>query len=156
MVNMADDVTDEQEEKPADADFFVPLPNGHKVWFKDFERGQLFMLQRAGKLMRRKLQAVLDGGGPEEEKNLAFWELMQMGNQQMWDAIDSRVVNKPDIEVYQTAFIAGEIDDMWPHLVLRRGEPDTHIDDDTEEVTPQAGPRRPAKRAANAKRTQVK
>jgi hypothetical protein len=152
MVNMSDDVIDENSGKPQGADFFVALPDGHKVWFKDFSTGQRLMLIRANDLTSADRERITRGPGTDSEKYDALTKLSLKADKRLWDAIDSRVVNPEDIERIMDAMIVGDIGTEWAWKMFRGGrDVDAELDDDAEEVK-QVKP----SRRANAKRTQVR
>lgn len=159
MVNMSDDVTEANEAKtselvkPEGADFHVPLPSGHKVWFRDFRQGQRLMLVRASELTSADRVRIESGPGTDEEKLEALTKLSLKADKRMWDAIDSRVVDPDDIDAIMDAMICGDIDIQWAWKVFRGGAdvPAVVEDDDVEQVK-EAKP----SRRANAKRTQVR
>jgi hypothetical protein len=152
MVNMSDDVMNENSEKPEGADFFVDLPDGHRVWFRDFGAGQRMMLMRSGEQASRRAEAITAGSGTDEEKFFARQAVIARSNKHLWDAIDAAMISKDDIERVMDAMIADEIGMDWAWTVFRRGEPESVVEaDDIEEVKPAKPSRR-----ANAKRTQVR
>jgi hypothetical protein len=155
MVNMSVDVMDENvvgEARPEGADFGMDLPNGHKVWFRDFQRGQRLMLVRANDIAAADRQRIEAGPGSTEEKYDALTALSLKADKRMWDAIDSRVIDPRDIELIMDAMISGEIDIEWAWKVFSGGrETPAVVDDDIDEVQ-QAKP----SRRANAKRTQIR
>lgn len=150
---MTDDVNvekNENEVKPEGADFFVDLPDGHRVWFKDFAVGQRLMLMRSGRQANARMKVIEEGSGSGREKLEAINKVVSQTDKRMWDAIDSIVINPEDVDIIMDAMIAGDIGPEWGTLVLRRGQQEPP-DDDAEEVKPSKPSRR-----ANAKRTQVK
>lgn len=154
MVNMSEDVSTENEvseAKPEGADFHVALPDGHKVWFRDFAQGQRLMLIRASDITSADRIRIQGGPGTDEEKYDALTKLSLKADKRMWDAIDSRIVNPGDIEKIMDAMISGAIDIEWAWKVFRGGIDATDVaDDDIEEVKASKPTRR-----ANAKRTQL-
>lgn len=159
MEGMSDDVI---VAKPVGADFSRDLPDGRKVWFKDFGQGQRLMLVRFHELARAERRRIEESSMSEEKKYDALTALQLKADKRMWDAIDSRVVNPDDIEAIMDAMIAGTIDEEWARKVFA-GNRDIPADvDDDVEVLPVAKKVAPAKKAAmvkkaaNAKRTQVR
>jgi hypothetical protein len=155
MVNMTEDVTvekNENEVKPEGADFFVDLPDGHRVWFRDFKQSQRLMLYRASDASSAARIKIHEGSGTAEEKLKALTELALKADKRIWDAIDSIVIDPDDIERIMDAFTSGAVGDEWSNKVIAGGRTDPVVaDDDAEEVAPSKPSRR-----ANAKRTQVK
>lgn len=147
---MSDDVIDENSGKPEGADFFVPLPDGRKIWFKDFAPGQRMMLMRSGEQASRRAKQISEGSGTDEEKFFQRQDVISRSNRHLWDAIDASMIDNSDIDLVMDAMISGEIDIEWAWKVFRRGEPEP-LDDDTEEAKQPRSSRR-----ANAKRTQVR
>lgn len=152
MVNMSDDVTDTNETndvKPEGADFGVDLPSGHKVWFRNFQQGQRLMLIRASEIASADRRRIEEGPGTDEQKLEALTKLSLKADKRMWDAIDSRVVDRDDIDEIMDAMICGDIDIQWAWKVFRGGT-ELPPDDDVEQVQNVKPSRR-----ANAKRTQI-
>jgi hypothetical protein len=150
MENMADDVTVGNEVKPEGADFFVPLPNGEPIWFKDLALGQRLMLQRSGQQMGKRIEDIEGGQGTKLEKIKARQEIIDVGNRRLWDAIDSSMIFPTDVDKVMDAMISGDIDIDWAWKVFARGQ-EPPADDDVEDRPPSKPSRR-----ANAKRTQVR
>lgn len=151
---MTDDVTvekDPHDEKPEGADFFVDLPNGHVVWFRDLKSGQRLMLSRAQEATFIARERVYESSDKDEDKVKALTELTLKSDKRLWDAIDSTVINPDDIERIMDTMISGVIDVDWAWKVIARGSTAPTPDDDAEEIAPPKPSRR-----ANAKRTQVK
>lgn len=147
---MTEDVTVENEVKPEGADFKVPLPNGHAIWFKDFQQGQRLMLVRANDIAAADRIRIQGGPGTDEEKYKALTKLSLKADKRLWDAIDSRVIDPDDIDKIMDAMISGDIDVEWAWKVFRGGV-EVPAADDAEEIVESKPSRR-----ANAKRTQVK
>lgn len=150
---MADNVTVENEaQKPDGADFSMTLPDGHVVWFREFQQGQRLMLLRSNDLARADQKRIQGGPGTDAEKLDALTELSIKADRRTWDAIDSRVVDREDVDRIMDAMISGSIDMQWAWKVFRGGaDPVVELDDDVEPVQEVKPSRR-----ANVKRTQVK
>lgn len=147
MVIMTDDVAVEKEEKPDGADFFVELPDGHKVWFRDFKDGQRLMLIRAHESLVTARDKVHASDLPDADKYRELAKLSERGDKRLWNAIDSITLNPADIDLIMDAMIIGAIDIDWAWKVMARGRPLVEPDD-AEEVKPAKPSRR-----ANAKRS---
>lgn len=158
MVNMSDDVTEANEAKTAElvkpqgADFHVPLPSGDPIWFKDLSRGQRLMLQRAWDLANRKITEISGGSMSDTDKIRARQDLIHQSNKRLWDAIDSTMIFREDVDKVMDAMISGEIGDDWATLVFNRGEALSLPEDDDVEQVKEVKP----SRRANVKRTQVR
>lgn len=154
MVSMVDDVTVANEEsseaKPEGADFFVALPDGHKVWFREFKFGQRLMIFRAYDLTKVARQKIIEASGTAAEKLEKLAELSLRSDKRLWDAIDSIIIDPEDIDRVMDSMIIGAIDEKWAWKVMAGGKEPPEADD-AEDVQV----KKPSRRA-NAKRTQIR